>query len=236
MKFRLWHILALLISVVSMAAGGLVIMQEADSAALEIQTERIDYDTLELEYQDGEKPATPPVVVYTPISKLNDEKYALVMENTKVNLNTASLEELMALKGVGDKTAQDIIDARPYTSIRELSRVPRVGEKTVVKLAPYITVGKPESIEDLVAKTNEGTSRQPAPAKPEKPKVLIDLNTATAKELEQLPRVGPATAERIIEYRNQAGRFNSIEEIMNVKGIGPKMFENMKDMLIIQDR
>ena len=61
----------------------------------------------------------------------------------------------------------------------------------------------------------------------------INLNSATAEQLQSLPGVGPATAKSIIEYRTKTGKFNRIEEIINVKGIGEKKFQKMKDRLIV---
>ena len=56
----------------------------------------------------------------------------------------------------------------------------------------------------------------------------VFLNRATREELEKLPGVGWVTAEHIIAYRDRKGRFRSIAELMEVKGIGPKKFEKMK--------
>ena len=58
----------------------------------------------------------------------------------------------------------------------------------------------------------------------------VNLNTATAEELESLKGIGPSTAAKIIEYRNEH-KFNSIEDIMNVKGVGEKTFLKIKDEL-----
>jgi len=63
---------------------------------------------------------------------------------------------------------------------------------------------------------------------------LININTATIELLCQLPGIGPKTAERILEYRKTKGRFNSIEEIMNVRGIGPKRFEQIRNLIAVR--
>jgi competence protein ComEA len=63
---------------------------------------------------------------------------------------------------------------------------------------------------------------------------LVNINTASAAELETLPRVGPATAERIIEYRESSGPFESIEDIKNVPGIGPATFEGLEDLITVE--
>src|SRR5574341_1530255 len=56
---------------------------------------------------------------------------------------------------------------------------------------------------------------------------LININTASQSELESLPQIGPTTAQKIIEYRQQNGAFLSIEDIMNVAGIGPGIFDSI---------
>jgi competence protein ComEA len=61
----------------------------------------------------------------------------------------------------------------------------------------------------------------------------INLNTATLAELDRLPRIGPATAGRIIEYRTQHGLFQAPEDLMKVKGIGPATFEQLKDLVTV---
>lgn len=61
----------------------------------------------------------------------------------------------------------------------------------------------------------------------------INLNTASQKELEELPGIGPAMAGRIIEYRQANSGFRNVEEVKLVKGIGEKLFEKMKDWITI---
>lgn len=61
----------------------------------------------------------------------------------------------------------------------------------------------------------------------------ININTASAEELDTLPGIGPALAQRIIDYRNTNGRFQVPEDLMNVSGIGVKRFEQLKDLVTI---
>ena len=60
----------------------------------------------------------------------------------------------------------------------------------------------------------------------------ININTANESELSSLPGIGDATALKIINYRNENGKFSSIDDIKNVKGIGENKFENIKDFII----
>ena len=61
----------------------------------------------------------------------------------------------------------------------------------------------------------------------------INLNTATAAQLESLPGIGKSTAERILEYRQKNGGFKKIEDLMNVRGIGEKGFLKMKGLITV---
>ncbi len=62
----------------------------------------------------------------------------------------------------------------------------------------------------------------------------ININTATEAELVRLPRIGPAIARRIIRYRQQKGKFRSIDELIKVKGIGPKTLQHIRPYVTIK--
>ena len=61
----------------------------------------------------------------------------------------------------------------------------------------------------------------------------ININTADVTLLQQLTGVGPVTAQKIVDYRTQNGQFSSVEELMNISGIGEKTFEKMKDSVTV---
>lgn len=78
----------------------------------------------------------------------------------------------------------------------------------------------------LAADQNVATSSRPA---------LININTASAQELDRLPKIGPATAQQIVDYRTRHGPFKAKDEIMQVKGIGPATFDQIKDLITVGD-
>lgn len=63
----------------------------------------------------------------------------------------------------------------------------------------------------------------------ERGETLIDLNTADAAALEELPGVGPAIAQRIIDHRDSNGPFRSVDDLLEVSGIGPATLEKIRD-------
>ena len=85
------------------------------------------------------------------------------------------------------------------------------------------SIGHPVSVE----------ARQAQAAASETRVAPVNLNTASAAELEKLPGVGPATAQRILEYRQKNGSFKKIEDLMNVRGIGEASFLKLKPQITV---
>jgi len=61
----------------------------------------------------------------------------------------------------------------------------------------------------------------------------LNLNTADAAQLEELPRIGPALADRIIAWRDDNGRFTSVDDLLAVPGIGDKMLSSLRDLVTV---
>jgi competence protein ComEA len=83
-----------------------------------------------------------------------------------------------------------------------------------------------------VAAQTEGAQDAPRPAAAAA-SALINLNSASVAQLEALPGVGRATAERIVEYRQKNGGFKKPEDLMNVRGIGEKSFLKLKPLITV---
>ncbi len=98
----------------------------------------------------------------------------------------------------------------------------------VRRYAPTLFLGEP----DLIAVPNtersqDSTTKSIVLSKP----ALLNINTASAKELQTLPNIGEKMAKRIIDYRTQHGNFASVDALQKVKGIGPKTIEKLKPFI-----
>lgn len=86
---------------------------------------------------------------------------------------------------------------------------------------------------DVIVGGHSHTLPESYPTVVERP--LININTASAEELEALPGIGPVIAQRIVDYRTERGPFQTIEEITGVSGIGPARFAQIKDLISVED-
>ena len=114
--------------------------------------------------------------------------------------------------------------------------IPNVNEKTESQnlstdisnnVEEYVTKNSGIQIENINNTTRVDSSSQSSNKK-------ININKATQSELETLPGIGASTAQKIITYRNEKGKFNKIEDIKNVKGIGDSKYNNIKELITIK--
>jgi DNA uptake protein ComE-like DNA-binding protein len=168
----------------------------------------------------------------------------------KVDVNTASQQELEALPGIGPATAAKIIAGRPYSSINDLSRA-GVSDAAIEKLKPVAKAGRVKSDEKSSAKSSKSeekasaSSKSPAAEKSPKSEKSqkssksesraekaaasgpVDLNSASAEELEALPGVGKATAKKIVEGRPYA----SVDDLSKA-GVSKSTIEKIRGSVV----
>jgi len=99
-------------------------------------------------------------------------------------------------------------------------------ERAGVNLARPVADG-----EQIVVPVHGAATESAAPGGGSVAGGLIDLNTATPEQLDTLPRVGPAIADRIIAWRKENGRFTSVDDLGSVPGIGEKMLDGLRDLV-----
>ena len=99
-------------------------------------------------------------------------------------------------------------------------------------IIPKIGEAKQENLKD-VNNTKDIENAEIKNENTEKDSSKININTATLEELDKLPGVGEATANKIISHREENGQFKNIEDIKNVNGIGDKKFEKMKELICV---
>lgn len=97
-----------------------------------------------------------------------------------------------------------------------------------VNLAALLTDGEKIYIPRVGEALPADTTSEGAPSSTPQP---VDLNTASIAQLDTLPGIGPATAQAIIDYRAQHGRFSSIDELLNVRGIGPAKLDELRSLV-----
>ena len=159
-----------------------------------------------------------------------------------INLNTATVEDLMTLNGIGGELAKRIVSYReefgPFKSIDNIKNVKGIGDKLFDKIKLFIYVDYipntssitnsatyPSSIATSTTATTEGKTTFP-----------IDINIATIEELTQLKGIGEVIANRIIDYRENVAPFGDESDIKNVNGIGDATYKNIKSYIFVDNK
>ncbi len=201
------------------AIGGTVVMLQQQSAAeeltLELPTVEPTAETVMTEalsvtitLSATETPA--PIVVFVSGEVHAPGVYTLAPRSRIV-------DAIQAAGGATENAAIDALNQATLLSDGIQIHMPAVGEALPPPQAP---VPPPESNESFGTPT---TNDEP----------LVRINHADTIRLQTLPNIGPALAERIIEYRTINGPFTSLEQLKEVKGIGDKLMEKIQDLIVI---
>ena len=107
--------------------------------------------------------------------------------------------------------------------VPEIREVPDVGQAAPV----------PSAVKDLTSPSSTASPQPSVKRAAPSDGTRININTATSQELQTLRGIGPAMARRIIEYRQTSGRFSTVDDLTNVKGIGEKTIEKLRDSITV---
>lgn len=130
-------------------------------------------------------------------------------------------DAIEAAGGVTENADLDEVNLAFVLSDGQKIYIPNKNEKEISGEKVYITAGSGNNVivEDKVERGK---------------KKKVNINEAKQEDFEQLPGIGPSIAKKIIEYREKNGKFTSIDELQEVKGIGEAKFENIKEYVTIK--
>jgi len=137
----------------------------------------------------------------------------------RLDPNVATEEDLDRLPGIGPALAAAIVRAREegivFTAPEDLTGVRGVGPALLERMRPHL------------AARFAPAPRTAGRARAEPARAVVDLNSAAPEELQRLPGVGPALAERIVRHR-RSSPFASVDDLLAVRGIGPATLEKLR--------
>ena len=149
-----------------------------------------------------------------------------------IDPNRASDVELDRLPGVGPSTARAIVAAREEGRVfrrpEDLLEVRGIGEATLERMRAKLSFSSGGAASSAAARS----IRQPLNGSARSPALPLDLNRASAEDLEALPGIGPALAARILAAR-QERLFSSIEDLERVPGIGPATLQRLRALVTV---
>ncbi len=173
-----------------------------------------------------------------------------IIENNIENIVTAESEKIIVyiIGSVQNPGIVELkVDSRVSDAVEASGGLLEDADVSKINLAYKLEDGQKITIPSINDKTNENLSyedfisddpgniisQNPSSNTSTSNTTKININTATQTQLESLPGIGPSTASKIISYRNENGKFKSIEDIKNVSGIGDSKFLNIKENICV---
>lgn len=145
----------------------------------------------------------------------------------RFNLKTVSKDELMSIPGIGSKKAEAILAYREengINSIDDLKKVKGIGDKLFLKISQYFNMEKSEKQLPLTLNSNQNSGKSMDLSSQKK-----DVNLATEGDFCLVKGIGEKKAKDIVDFRDKIGKITSLDQLLEVKGIGPKTLENIKE-------
>ena len=165
-----------------------------------------DYEINNIEYKNKENTISKNVTIYVS-GEVNNPGIVTIESDKRL------YDAVEKLGGFTENADLNKVNLAIKLNDEEHYIIPKIGEENII--SQDISVNNIDTIK------NEQTSK-------------ININTATIEELDNLPGVGEATANKILNYREENGIFKSIEEVKNVNGIGEKKYIDIKDKICIE--
>lgn len=169
------------------------------------------------------------------VTESEQEEMLTLLISYPLDLNAANIEELETLPSIGSILAQRIVSYREmmggFSNLEELMLVNGIGTGIYEQISPYLFIigqTEPISSEPEISDMEECNTEFSTESIP-----MLDINTATAADFQQLPGITPTIAENIIRLRTQIQYFQNVYELLYADGMTDALFLSVRDYLYV---
>ena len=164
----------------------------------------------------------------------NQNEAEEISKNILVHISGAVNNEGIVELKEGSRVSDAIEKAgglKDSANLRDINLAEKLEDGVKIYIPTNEEVAKTDENNGGITKYSNGTSGSTSSSSNKNSK--ININTATQAELDSLPGIGPSTAQKIITYRQENGKFKSIDDLKKVKGIGDSKFNELKDLICV---